>query len=44
MQKNVLFLKIFSQPRSYDRLLELGNKRNAQFDFFRMLSRAIGTS
>jgi hypothetical protein len=55
MQINAEKYFIFSQPRklrsafifpnhaSYDRLPKLGNNRNAQFDVFRMLSRAIGT-
>jgi hypothetical protein len=43
MQKNVLFVYCFL-PRCYDRLLELCKNRNAQFDVFRTLSRAISTS
>jgi hypothetical protein len=41
MQKNVLFINFFP---NYDRLPELGNNQNAQFDVFRKLSHAISTS
>jgi hypothetical protein len=34
----------FPNHASYDRQSELGNNRNAQFDAFRELSRAISTS
>jgi hypothetical protein len=44
MQKNILFVYFFPNRASYDRLPELCNNRNAQFDVFHMLSHAISTS
>jgi hypothetical protein len=42
--ENVLFVNFFPKYASYDRLLEIGNNRNAQFNVFHRLSRAISTS